>query len=123
MASLSEGQRVRIVAGSYKKHGFGTYMGPYGKVMCCVKVDGDTVQQRHLWLTSIRPMMAPKSGSAPSDKAPKAPSADKYSTESTAESKEFKVSKSDLQTMLDEVTKMRAAMEEFETTLKTLLQK
>jgi hypothetical protein len=28
-------------------------MGECGKVMCSIKIDGDKVQQRNLWLTSI----------------------------------------------------------------------
>jgi hypothetical protein len=59
MVDFHEGQRVRIVAGKYKKNGYGTYMGPYGKVKCCVKVDNDTVQQRNLWRTSIKAIKPP----------------------------------------------------------------
>jgi hypothetical protein len=61
MANFKHGDRVRIVAGKYQRNGHGTYLGIYGKVMCNVKIDGDTVQQRHLWLTSIRHVPAEKS--------------------------------------------------------------
>jgi hypothetical protein len=44
--------RVYIHGGKYKGR-FGTYMGKYGKVMCSIKIDGDSVSQRNLWLTSI----------------------------------------------------------------------
>lgn len=53
MAELTEGQRVRIVRGSYKKNGAGTYIEACGKVSCRVKVDGDNQQERTLRLSSI----------------------------------------------------------------------
>jgi hypothetical protein len=33
-------------------------MGPYGpkKVMCSITIDGDTVNQRNLWLSSVTPV-------------------------------------------------------------------
>jgi hypothetical protein len=61
MAGFTKGQRVRIVAGTYQKFGFGTFIGTYGKVMCSVMVDGDTRQQRNIWLSSIRPLSAKES--------------------------------------------------------------
>jgi hypothetical protein len=51
-ANMTETYRVYIHGGKYKGR-FGTYMGKYGKVMCSIKIDGDTVQQRNLWMTSI----------------------------------------------------------------------
>jgi hypothetical protein len=67
MMDFHEVQRVRIVAGKYKKNGYGTYMGTYGKIMCCVKVDNDTVQQRNLWKTSIQPLPRPMRPAANTD--------------------------------------------------------
>jgi hypothetical protein len=46
------GNRVYIHGGKYKGR-YGTYMGECGKVMCSIKIDGDKVQQRILWVTSI----------------------------------------------------------------------
>jgi hypothetical protein len=51
-----KGERVQIVGGSFKSHGFGTYIRPLGtmNMRAAVKVDGDEAkQERHLWLTSI----------------------------------------------------------------------
>jgi hypothetical protein len=53
MADFCKGQRVRIVAGTYKNNGAGTYIEACGKVSCRVKVDGDNVQERTLRLGSI----------------------------------------------------------------------
>jgi hypothetical protein len=39
-----------IVGGIYKRHGFGTYVHPYGTKMATVLVQG---KERNLWLTSI----------------------------------------------------------------------
>jgi hypothetical protein len=35
------GERIRIVAGSYKKNKYGTYLRPCGITKACVKVEGD----------------------------------------------------------------------------------
>jgi hypothetical protein len=53
MADFCKGQRVRIVAGTYKDNGAGTYIEACGKISCRVKVDGDKVQERTLRLSSI----------------------------------------------------------------------
>jgi hypothetical protein len=52
MTEHSYRNRVYIHGGKYKGR-YGTYMGECGKVMCSIKIDGDKVQQRNLWLTSI----------------------------------------------------------------------
>ena len=44
--------RVYIHAGKYKGR-YGTYMGQYGKVMCSIRIDGDTALHRNLWLSSV----------------------------------------------------------------------
>jgi tetrahydromethanopterin S-methyltransferase subunit B len=51
-----KGDNVRIVAGNYKKNGYGVYLGTYGTVMCQVQVKGDTRPHRNIWLTSIKPI-------------------------------------------------------------------
>ncbi len=45
-------ERVRIVKGSYEGKN-GIFLGAAGKVSARVKVDGDTVQERTIRLTSI----------------------------------------------------------------------
>jgi hypothetical protein len=52
--AFTPGERIRIVAGSYKKYKFGTYLRPAGLTKACVRVDGDDRQERQLWLTSLR---------------------------------------------------------------------
>jgi hypothetical protein len=54
MVDYHKGQRVRIISGNYKKYGYGSYIGPYGKVMCSVKVEGDTRESRNIWRSSIK---------------------------------------------------------------------
>jgi hypothetical protein len=49
---LKVGDKVDIIGGLYKRYGKGTYVGPYGKKMCIVKVHGD--KERNLRLTSIQ---------------------------------------------------------------------
>jgi hypothetical protein len=48
----NNGERVFIKGGSYKGR-YAIYLGRYGRVMCSVKVEGDTATQRNIWLTSI----------------------------------------------------------------------
>ena len=60
MSQLSKGQRVHIIAGAYQRNGYGTYLATYGKVMCSVKIDGDNRPERHLWRTSVRPILTEK---------------------------------------------------------------
>ena len=47
--------KINIIAGKYKHHQTGVYLRPYGTKMACVKVDGDSQQERNLLLTSITP--------------------------------------------------------------------
>jgi hypothetical protein len=54
--SYKKGDRVRIVAGKYKKNGYGIYLGKYGTVMCSIEVQGDSRSHRNIWLTSIKPI-------------------------------------------------------------------
>ena len=49
------GMKVNILKGKYKRFGSGIYLRPYGEKMACIKVDGDTQQERNLRLTSIAP--------------------------------------------------------------------
>lgn len=52
-AKLEHGDNVNIIRGNYKnKHGI--YRGPWGSAMARVKVEGDTREERHLLLTSIK---------------------------------------------------------------------
>jgi len=51
------GDQIEIVAGIYKKHARGTYLGPSGLLSASVKVIGDTREKRNLRLSSIRPVM------------------------------------------------------------------
>lgn len=53
MSELKPGDRLYIVSGLYKKNRTGTYLRPYGTKMCAVKVDGDKVKERNLWLSSV----------------------------------------------------------------------
>jgi hypothetical protein len=70
--NYKKGDRVRIVAGKYKKQGYGTYLGTYGTVMCSIAVQGDSRPQRNLWLTSIKPMPPPpKESEMNANKKPK----------------------------------------------------
>ena len=58
MAALKAGDRVKIIGGTYKKHGAGTYKGPCinGTKMARVAIDNDTRMERNLMLTSIAPL-------------------------------------------------------------------
>lgn len=60
--TLQKGDRVRIIGGSYKKHGTGTFVKLRGITQAKVEVDGDTRSTRNLWLTSIQKieMQTPK---------------------------------------------------------------
>jgi hypothetical protein len=62
MADFYKGQRVRIVAGSYKINGAGIYIEACGKASCRVKVNGDTQQERTIRLSSIQPFSPGKNG-------------------------------------------------------------
>jgi hypothetical protein len=48
---LAKGDKVLIIAGTYKSFGTGIYIRPYGTKMCCVEVHK---VERNLRLTSIR---------------------------------------------------------------------
>ena len=47
--------KVNILKGKYKRFGSGIYLRPYGEKMACIRVHGDTQQERNLRLTSIAP--------------------------------------------------------------------
>lgn len=49
------GQRTLMIAGECKSKGTGTFPRTAGRVSACVKVDGDSVHERTLRLTSVRP--------------------------------------------------------------------
>jgi hypothetical protein len=51
---LKPGDKVYIVGGMYRWHGHGTYVRPFGKKMCTIKVNGDIRETRNLWLSSIQ---------------------------------------------------------------------
>jgi hypothetical protein len=55
MGPFYKGQRVRIVHGSYKSNGSGTYIDECGKVSCRVNVDHDIPSERTIRLASIKP--------------------------------------------------------------------
>jgi hypothetical protein len=61
MGPFYKGQRVHIVAGSYKKNGAGTYIEECGKVSCRVKVDHDIASERTIREASIRAISPAKS--------------------------------------------------------------
>lgn len=62
--TFTRGERVAIVAGKYKKHGYGVYQGDYGKVMCSVVVAGiDEV--KHIWKSSVAKIPKKTSDAAP----------------------------------------------------------
>ena len=48
----TDSNRVYIVAGKYKGC-YGTYVGRYGKVMCSVRINGDALPHRNLWMSLI----------------------------------------------------------------------
>lgn len=53
MPKYKNGDRVAIIRGKYATNRFCTYLRPYGKVMACIKVDGDGEQARNVLLTSL----------------------------------------------------------------------
>jgi len=57
MVSYEEGGRVKIVAGLYKKNGYGVFLGPCGKTRWKIRVDGDSQAHRNLWKSSIAPVV------------------------------------------------------------------
>jgi hypothetical protein len=61
MGTFYKGQRVRIVAGSYKTFGTGTYIEECGKVSCRVKIDHDIASERTIREASIRAFPPAKS--------------------------------------------------------------
>jgi hypothetical protein len=61
MGFFFKGQRVRIVAGSYKKNGTGTFIDECGKCSCRVKVDHDIASERTIRLASIKEFPPSKS--------------------------------------------------------------
>lgn len=56
MVDYNKQQRVRIIGGKYKDKLYGTFLDYSGTKSALVKLDSDTVAQRGLWLTSIRPI-------------------------------------------------------------------
>lgn len=64
---LKAGDQVYIVGGLYRRYGKGTYLRPYGKKMCTIKVHGDTVNERNVWLSSVQKVVVVDhdSGSSP----------------------------------------------------------
>jgi hypothetical protein len=52
--SYNPGDRIFVKGGVYKGR-YGVYIGTYGTVMCSVKIDNDTRQQRNIWQSSIQP--------------------------------------------------------------------
>ena len=57
MPSYEEGERVKIVSGSYKKNGHGVFLGPCGKTRWKIRVHGDSQAYRNLWKSSIAPVV------------------------------------------------------------------
>jgi hypothetical protein len=55
MATYKHGDEVNITGGTYKGRS-AMFLGKYGKVMCSVKIEGDTRPHRNIWLTSISPI-------------------------------------------------------------------
>jgi len=53
----SKGDQVAIVAGLYKKHARGTYLGTAGLLSASIRVNGDSRDKRNLRLSSIKPLM------------------------------------------------------------------
>lgn len=56
MVMYSKGERVKIIAGTYKTNGMGTFQKIYGIKMATVSVDGDSRPKRNIWLSSIQKM-------------------------------------------------------------------
>ena len=117
MVSLAEGQRVHIIAGAYKKNEYGTYLGPYGKVMSKVKVDGDNRPERHLWRTSIQPILEEKH----TGNIPPVRSQEEKKASATATDELISISKAELQTMVDEVSTLKATVAQLEAKLQAVL--
>jgi hypothetical protein len=63
MGPFYKGQRVRIVHGSYKSNGGGTYIDECGKVSCRVNIDNDAAKERTIRLASILPFAPSPSSS------------------------------------------------------------
>ena len=99
--------RVYIHAGKYKGR-YGTYMGKYGKVMCSIRIDGDTVLQRNLWLTSITRI----EGSNDNGKAKK---------KTTSDNDDVTVSRGELLEILETIEDMKEKIELLETKLQVLV--
>jgi hypothetical protein len=117
---------VRIVAGVYKKHGYGTYLGKYGTVMCSIAVQGDSRPQRNLWLTSIKPMPPLPKESDESKKPKKANEQTKqqsaagqwtakdYEERFTRDVAFVKVATSEINALLSDLQEMQKKMKEME---------
>ena len=64
---------MKIVGGTYKKHGYGVYLGKYGTVMCSVAVEGDSRSHRNIWLTSMKRIKAKEEPKKPKSEKPSKP--------------------------------------------------
>lgn len=124
---LNTGERVFISGGKYKGR-YGTYMGPYGpkKVMCCVTIDGDTVHQRNLWLSSVTPV--PVVEARPIFKTDEVADEDirrmgrwSVSDDWTETEPTVKIKTSDLEKLLQDVTEAKSTIDDLEKKLKQLL--
>ena len=117
MVSISKGQRVHIIAGAYKRNGFGTYLGTYGKAMCKVKIDGDNRPERHIWRTSITPILEENCADNSPPEKPKTSSG----ASSGGEEEMISISKLELQTMAKEISGLKATVAQLESKLNALL--
>lgn len=57
-------ERVKIVGGSYVSHGFGTFLRDAGQTKAAVRIDNDSVRERNLLRSSIRPLSQPTQAKA-----------------------------------------------------------
>jgi hypothetical protein len=109
--------RVYIHGGLYRGR-YGTYLGRCGAVKCRISIDGDTVHQRNLWLTSITRLKVVDEDDAKEE-------ADKATNEATEQGKEdsavVTIPKKELVGMLEKITSMKIEIEMLESKLKQLV--
>ena len=95
----TDSNRVYIVAGKYKGR-YGTYLGRYGKVMCSVRIDGDALPHRNLWMSSITRLKA---------------------QEDNEDDKEITITKREMLEILQTISEMKQKIETLEKRLQSVL--
>lgn len=130
--TYSIGDTVHVTGGTYSGRS-ATYLGKYGRVMCTVKIEGDTRSQRNIWLTSIKPAKtmhagAPGGGNPHRDDAGLDDDvirrAGRWNADTYGERQGehmVKVPKRQLDELLEEVTSMKDKIGELEKKLKAML--